>query len=339
MTDREDRNAGGGRDASAPGATDGRPGRRADSLRDLAPVVALVGHAGVGKTNLALNLALAATRAGRHVAVADMDVVNPYFRSSDYPDLLADAGVALIAPTFARTALDTPSLSGRLDAVLAQLAARGSAEVADVERAARGPAAPTPGTAGGAGADEADGLIDHLIIDVGGDDDGATALGRYAAGLRAAGVRTYYVVNAFRNLTQTPEEAAALVPGIQRNAHLEVCGVVNTSNLMGRTTLDDVAHGRAFAARVAEILGVPLVATAVPRVAVMAGRAATDGRAAAEVPADEVPSPVAVAALPLAEALGGSVASGDSVANGALDAGAHGEELLVMERFVRTPWG
>ena len=80
----------------------------------LAPVTVVVGHYGVGKTNFALNLALDAAAAGYEVTLADMDVVNPYFRSSEYASLLEEAGVRLIAPVFggAGTSLDVPSLTG-----------------------------------------------------------------------------------------------------------------------------------------------------------------------------------------------------------------------------------
>ena len=66
----------------------------------LAPVTVVTGHYGVGKTNFALNLALDAAAAGRRATLADMDVVNPYFRSNEYRDLLEGAGVRLIAPVF-----------------------------------------------------------------------------------------------------------------------------------------------------------------------------------------------------------------------------------------------
>ena len=83
-------------------------------VSSLAPVVVVVGHYGVGKTNFALNLALDAAAAGRAVTLADMDVVNPYFRSSEYAAVLDAAGVRLVAPVFAGagTSLDVPSLTG-----------------------------------------------------------------------------------------------------------------------------------------------------------------------------------------------------------------------------------
>ena len=81
----------------------------------LEPVVVVTGHYGVGKTNFALNLALDAAAAGYRATLADMDVVNPYFRSNEYRDLLEGAGVRLIAPVFGHTgtSLDVPSVTGR----------------------------------------------------------------------------------------------------------------------------------------------------------------------------------------------------------------------------------
>ncbi|MBO7674933.1 MAG: hypothetical protein J6S63_07975 [Atopobiaceae bacterium] len=202
---------------------------------DLAPITVLVGHAGVGKTNVALGLALAEAKTARRVTLADLDVVNPYFRSSDYPELLGDKGVRLIAPVLARTTLDTPSLTGELDAVIAQVASDPTGQ--------------------------------RLIIDVGGDDDGATAIGRWSHALREAGAQVWYVVSAFRALTQTPEDAAAMLPGIEEHAHMRADGILNTSNLGDETTMEHVERGRAFANEVASLCGLPLVATVVPEVA------------------------------------------------------------------------
>lgn len=201
---------------------------------ELGPITVIVGHAGVGKTNVALGLAMAEAAAGRSVTLADLDVVNPYFRSSDYDDRLREAGVRLIAPVLARTTLDTPSLTGELDAVIEQAAA------APEDR--------------------------RLIIDVGGDDDGATTIGRWSRQLSAAGAEVLYAVSAFRALTTTPEEAAALLPGIEEHARLKATAILNTSNLGDETTVGHVEAGRAFAAEVARLTGLPLFATVAPEV-------------------------------------------------------------------------
>ena len=200
----------------------------------LAPITVLLGHAGTGKTNASLGLALAEAERGRHVTLCDLDVVNPYFRVSDYPVPLERAGIRLIKPVLAGTTLDTPSLTGELDAAI-------------------GMAANDAGS--------------RLIIDVGGDDDGAVTIGRWSRMLADAGAEVWYVVSAFRALTRTPAEAAEMLPAIEDHAHLRATAVLNTSNLADETSLADVAHGRAFAREVADLLGLPLVATVVPAVA------------------------------------------------------------------------
>lgn len=198
------------------------------------PITVLVGHAGVGKTNVALGLTTMLAREGYQVTLADLDVVNPYFRSSDYPEFLAEAGVDLIAPVLARTTLDTPSISGVVDAAI-------DAAAHDSGR--------------------------RLILDVGGDDDGATTIGRWARQLEAAHAQVLYVVSAFRALTQTAEEAKEIMHDIEDHAHLKCTGVLNTSNLGDETTAEHVAYGRAFAREVADATGLPFVATVVPEVA------------------------------------------------------------------------
>lgn len=251
------------------------------NLTDLAPVTVFVGHAGVGKTNTALGVAIAQADAGRDVTLVDLDIVNPYFRSSDYPDLLAEHGVRLVSPVLARTTLDTPSLSGQVDTVL--------------ERAGR--------------EDDA-----RVIVDVGGDDDGATALGRYARLLDATVAHIYYVVSAFRSLTQTAGDAAEMLPRIEWHAHLRADGVVNTSNLAEATSIANVRHGRAFARETAELLGLPLVATIVPLATVEDAVPLTGDAQSAREAYERVES---------------LLTEGE----------AQHEQILVMRRFVSTPWG
>jgi hypothetical protein len=186
----------------------------------------VTGHYGCGKTNLSINLALDLASAGEKVTLVDLDIVNPYFRSSDSEGLLAREGVRLIAPTFAHTTLDTPSLPAEMYAAF-----------------------------------ETDG---HVVLDVGGDDAGATALGRFAENVRALDYDLLYVVNRYRNLTTTPEEAAALLAEIEGASHLKATGVVNNSHLQRETSVQVVLESVAYAASTAELLGLPLRFTTVP---------------------------------------------------------------------------
>lgn len=244
------------------------------------PITILVGHAGTGKTNAALGLSLALTHEGFQVTLADLDVVNPYFRSSDYPELLEPAGIRLIAPVLARTTLDTPSLTGELDVA--------------IEQAATDP-------------------NHRLVIDVGGDDDGATTIGRWSMRLKNAGAQVLYVVSAYRALTTEAADAAEMLPSIEWHSHLTAHGILNTSNLGDETTLAHVRHGRAFAAELAQLLGLPVTATIVPAVAL-------DGTEAA------------------GEKLRFATLAPASVSGPLTEATEAVEPLVLMPRLVRTPW-
>lgn len=190
-------------------------------------VTVVCGHYGTGKTNLSINLALDCARRGEDVTLVDMDVVNPYFRSTDYADLLESEGVRVIGPNFANTNLDTPSLPG-------------SARVA-IE----------------------DG--DRVVVDVGGDDAGATALGMYAGTLEGSDPDVLYVVNMYRSLTTRPEEAVGILREIETAARIRVTGLVNNSHLKQDTVADTVLGSMGFADEVSRATGLPLRFTTAPR--------------------------------------------------------------------------
>ena len=328
-------------------------------------VTVLVGHAGVGKTNLALNLALAQARAGIPVTLADLDLVNPYFRSSDYAEALEAAGVRLIAPLFARTALDTPSMGGELDGAIEAAGATGTAGARPSSQAAGGTIVPAghPGDGPSAPMDATIGPgtpspAPRLIIDVGGDDLGATALGRYARALKAAGARLLYAINAFRTLTATPQEAVEVLRAVEGSARLQACGVVNCSNLADQTSAADVEQGRVFAHAVADLADLPLVATIVPAAladelaaspgapvathARPAGAPTGSAAASPNAPTPANPAAVSPAVVSPASAQAGSASAGHAgvagpAATPARDAVLH-EPLIFVERFVRPPW-
>lgn len=276
-------------------------------------ITVLIGHAGVGKTNAALGLAFAGAKQGLHVTLADLDVVSPYFRSSDHADELEAGGVRVLAPRFAGTTLDTPSLTGELDVVIDTLAQT------------------REGT---------DGPRDWLIIDCGGDGDGATILGRYAPALRTAGADLLYVVSAFRALTPTARDAAALLPALEMNSHLGATGILNASNLGDETTPAHVRRGRAFAHEVAELLHVPLVATLVPEVAIRSALATNPSLRGqvANLPGicTEAPRPADGGRPATPRTLDPETAP--QIAALLTEDASWQEELLVMPRFVVTPW-
>lgn len=223
----------------------------AAALAWLEPVTVVAGHYGVGKTNLAVNLALDAAAAGAEVVLVDLDIVNPYFRSSDYTDLLESRGVRVVAPVLAGTSLDSPSLSGRVGTAIewAQGAPEGASRepdavepVADVEAAGVGTRVPERA----------------VIIDVGGDDVGATALGRFSELVARAPYALIYVVNRYRNLTPSPEDALVVLREIEQKSGLRATAVANNSHLKQETSVEVVEAALDFGRQVAALAGVPL---------------------------------------------------------------------------------
>ncbi len=190
-------------------------------------ITVICGHYGCGKTNLALNLAVEAAAKGRRSVIVDMDIVNPYFRSSEYGPFLEKHGVQLIAPVFANTTLDTPVLPPEIYSIF-------NMEDTDV------------------------------FIDAGGDDVGATALGRLSRELTQAGYEMIYVVNRYRILSTKPEETLPLLREIEGASHLRATAVVNNSHLGVDTTLQTVRDAVDFAEESARLCGLPLLYSTIP---------------------------------------------------------------------------
>ena len=194
-------------------------------------ITVICGHYGCGKTNLALNLAVESAKRGRRSVIVDMDIVNPYFRSSDYSAFLKKHGVELIAPVFANTTLDTPVLPPEIYSVF-------SMEDADI------------------------------FIDAGGDDVGATALGRLSRNFEEVEYEMLYVVNRYRILSTKPEETLALLREIEAASHLKATAVVNNSHLGVNTTQQTVLDAVDFARDSAQLCGLPLLYSTIPDFAV-----------------------------------------------------------------------
>lgn len=183
-----------------------------------------MGHYGSGKTNLSVNIALDIVGNGDKCTVIDLDIVNPYFRTADFGAMFEEKGIALYAPVYANTNLDIPSLNIPLESILAD---------------------------GG-----------YVVIDVGGDDEGAKALGRFAPVINAFGDREMlYVINRYRYLTKEPADALQVMYEIEQSCGLKHTGLVNNSSLGAETTVDTVTASLAFAYEVSKLSGLPIKAT------------------------------------------------------------------------------
>lgn len=199
-------------------------------VSNLKKITIVTGHYGSGKTNIAVNLAISLQQAGRRVTVVDLDIVNPYFRTTDHGELFKSLSIELVSPTYANTNLDIPALTGQVDVMLYDT---------DPNH--------------------------YFIVDVGGDDAGAIALGRYANQLLALDYDMLYVINCYRYLTQNSEEALELLREIEQVSRLKVTKLVNNSNLGQLTTESDVTKSIHFAEQTAKLAGVSVAYTTIDK--------------------------------------------------------------------------
>ena len=190
-------------------------------------VTVFAGHYGSGKTNVAVNSALEQKKTFDKVAIADLDIVNPYFRSKDATDVLEENGVRLISSPFANSNVDTPALPAEAYAL-----------VHDRDSQA--------------------------VIDVGGDDRGALALGRYAADIKAEdNYEAYLVINMYRPLTARASDCAEIMHEIEASSSVPFTGIINNSNLGSATTAEDVLASVEYANEVSRLTGLPIAYTCV----------------------------------------------------------------------------
>ena len=180
------------------------------------------GHYGSGKTNIAVNYAIALAKEGKKVCIGDLDIVNPYFRTADSAKQLKEAGVELICPQYANTNVDLPALP-----------AEGYRLVQDKSI--------------------------YGIMDIGGDDRGAYALGRYTPYILEEGnYRMAFVANCYRPLTRTPEEALEVMREIETACHLKFTCIINNSNLASETTAQTVLDSIPYMEQLSKLSGLPL---------------------------------------------------------------------------------
>lgn len=182
----------------------------------------IAGHYGTGKTELSVNLALDLARAGQHIMLADLDIVNPYFRSRERRALLEAAGVQVICSSQSCSDADIPALPAEVLTILEDRSRRG-------------------------------------ILDIGGDPDGARVLARFQPKIVAEDYQLIFVSNANRPEVQTAERAVSYLRSIEAVTGLVCGGLVDNTHLCEQTTPEEVQKGTALAQEISRRTGIPFL--------------------------------------------------------------------------------
>ena len=188
-------------------------------------ITLIAGHYGSGKTNIAVNMAFDLKKQHNNVAIADLDIVNPYFRTKDSNDELNEAGIRLICSEYANTNVDIPALPQDMYSII-------------------------------------DDKSIKAVVDIGGDDRGAYALGRYAPGiLEENDYDMLFVINYYRPLTRSKEDVIEVMHEIEKAGGIKFTGIINNSNLGEETSKEDILNSLDYANEVSKAAGLPVVMT------------------------------------------------------------------------------
>lgn len=195
-------------------------------FRNIKRVTVFAGHYGSGKTNVAVNYALNIKNL-RETHIADLDIVNPYFRTKDAEKILADNGIRLISSAYANTNVDTPAIAPETYEIIHNKNI-------------------------------------NAVVDVGGDDRGALALGRYAPGIiEENDYDMLFVINKYRYLTSDLASAVEVMKEIEGASSMKFTGIVNNSNLGAETDEDTVKGTFEYARQISEYTGLDIKFTTV----------------------------------------------------------------------------
>ena len=187
----------------------------------------ITGHYGSGKTEYAVNLAKSLVATHENVVLADLDIVNPYFRSYEQTGMLERAGVKVIVTSCGGVA-DIPALNPAVMSVFQDKSITG-------------------------------------VLDIGGDPIGARVLARFAHQIQSRDYDLLFVLNANRPETKDADCALAYMRAIEEECHLTVTGIVNNTHLCAETTAREILKGAALARELSEKTGIPIVHHAVQR--------------------------------------------------------------------------
>lgn len=188
----------------------------------------VIGAYGSGKSEISVNMSLAqrASNPSRKLLIADMDIVNPFYRSSDCTPALEKNNIRVISPMYAGSNVDAPVLPAEMYVIFDDEEYMG-------------------------------------IFDIGGEDMGATVLGSLKKRIEATDTQILMAVNALRPFTSSPEQIAEMTSELEAAAGFKINGYLNNTNLLEETTPQMVAEGEDMILKAGDITGIPLLATCV----------------------------------------------------------------------------
>lgn len=199
------------------------------SKMDFKRVTLFAGHYGSGKTNIAVNYAIKIKETGNAVKVADLDIVNPYYRAKDSEDELEKKGIKLISSEYANSNVDVPAIPQEMYSVV-------------------------------------DDRETYAVMDIGGDDRGALALGRYAPQiLEENNYEMLFVINKYRPLTPDAVSTVEVMREVEQAGGIRFTAIVNNSNLGEETSAQDVLDSLKYAKKISELTGLPVKMTTVKK--------------------------------------------------------------------------
>ena len=182
------------------------------------------GHFGSGKTEVAVNYALKLNEQKGNTVVIDMDIVNPFFRTADAKAELESRGVKVMLPMYANTNVDVPALPPEINTIFENKSY-------------------------------------NVVLDVGGDDLGARAIGRYSKDILDNSYEMFFVVNTKRPMTDTAEKIEEMIYDIENSARLKVTAIINNTNMLYRTATRDIEKGYEIIKKATSKRNIPIAVT------------------------------------------------------------------------------
>lgn len=188
----------------------------------------IIGAYGSGKSEIAVNMSLAQRKAlpDKKLLIADLDIVNPFYRSSDCGAVLEEAGIRLITPLYAGSNVDAPVLTPEMYVIFDDESYQG-------------------------------------IFDIGGEDMGAIVLGSIKKRIENTDTAIYMAVNTLRPFTSDPEQIAIMTNELTSAAGFKIDGYLNNTNLLEETTAEMLAEGEKKILEASKLTGIPLIANCV----------------------------------------------------------------------------